>query len=271
LLRVEANGLSFACLAEGEGPLVLLLHGFPDTAHTWDDLRPRLAAKGFRAVSPFMRGYRPTGIPEKDADAETTARDALELISALGADSAIVVGHDWGATAAYGAASLDAARVKKLITVAIPHPATLSPTPRKVWGVRHFFAYKLPGAAARFAEDDFAALPAICRRWSPTWEPSAEELAPARECFADPRSLDAAFGYYRALTFRAPRHLHTKIEVPTVAFAGTDDPNIEPADFRAAARMFRASYAVEEMPGGHFMHREHPSVFAARLISHLEV
>ena len=56
---VDANGLRFGYLEEGSGPLVLLLHGFPDTAHTWDELRPRIAAKGYRAVSPFLRGYAP--------------------------------------------------------------------------------------------------------------------------------------------------------------------------------------------------------------------
>src|ERR1700683_2871540 len=103
---VDANGLNFAYLEEGSGPLVLMLHGFPETPHTWDDLRPRIAAKGYRAVSPFMRGYHPTAIPDRDADQETLARDVLALIVALGEKSAIVVGHDWGATAAYGAATL---------------------------------------------------------------------------------------------------------------------------------------------------------------------
>src|ERR1700723_998025 len=168
---VDANGLKFAYLEEGTGPLVLMLHGFPDTAHTWDDLRPRIAAKGYRAVSPFMRGYHPTAIPDRDADQETLARDVLALVDALGAREAIVVGHDWGASAAYGAASLAPERVAKLFVVAIPHPATITPTPGKVWGVRHFFAYKMPGAAARFARDDFAALRAIYRRWSPAWTP----------------------------------------------------------------------------------------------------
>ena len=88
---VEANGLKFAYLEEGSGPLVVLLHGFPDTAHTWDDLRPRLAAKGYRAVSPFMRGYHPSAIPARDADQETIARDPLALIEALGADDAIML------------------------------------------------------------------------------------------------------------------------------------------------------------------------------------
>ncbi len=266
---LEANGLKFAYLEEGTGPLVLLLHGFPDTAHTWDHVRPLIAGKGYRAVSPFTRGYRPTALPERDADQETLARDALALIAALGESSAVVVGHDWGATAAYGAASLEPARVSKLITVAIPHPATIRPTPSKVWGVRHFFAYKMSGAPARFAKDDFAALPAIYRRWSPAWNPPPEEFQAVRECFADPASLNAAFGYYRALSLRTPAYLRAPITVPTVVFSGLDDPLIQPPDFHRGARMFTGGYTVEEMRGGHFLHREHPDVFAQKLLSHL--
>lgn len=266
---VEANGLRFAYLADGSGPLVLLLHGFPDTAHTWDDLRPRLAAQGFRAVSPFMRGYHPSAIPDRDADQETLARDPLALIAALGADDAVVIGHDWGASAAYGAAALGPDRVKKLFVVGIPHPAALKPTLKKLWGVRHFAAYKLPGAPDRFARNDFAALPAICRRWSPTWNPEPEEFDAVRECFANPASLNAAFGYYRKLSPIPSPSLKAKITVPTVVFAGLDDPIAEPSDYRGAERMFANEYVIEEVPGGHFMHREHPDVFAERLLAHL--
>ena len=137
---VDANGLKFAYLEEGSGPLVLMLHGFPDTAHTWDDLRPRIAAKGYRAVSPFMRGYQPSGIPDRDPDQETLARDPVALIEALGAREAIIIGHDWGASAAYGAAALAPDRVKKLIAIGIPHPAAIKPSLKKLWGVRHFAA-----------------------------------------------------------------------------------------------------------------------------------
>src|ERR1700722_16849389 len=124
---VDANGLNFAYLEEGSGPLVLMLHGFPDTAHTWDDLRPRIAARGYRAVSPFMRGYHPTGIPDRDADQETLAHDAVALIEALGASEAIVIGHDFGAGAAYGAAAPGPGRVTKLFALATPHPAAPRP------------------------------------------------------------------------------------------------------------------------------------------------
>jgi pimeloyl-ACP methyl ester carboxylesterase len=266
---VDANGLKFAYLEEGTGPLVLMLHGFPDTAHTWDDLRSRIASKGYRAVSPFMRGYHPTAIPDRDADQETLARDALALVDALGASEAVVIGHDWGASAAYGAAALGPERVKKLFVLAIPHPATLKPTLKKLWGVRHFAIYKLPGAPERFARNDFAALPEICRRWSPSWRPDPSEFDPVRASFSNRASLNAAFGYYRKLSPIPSASLKARITVPTVVFAGLDDPVAEPADYRGAARMFAGDYIVEEVDGGHFMHREHPDAFAERLLAHL--
>ena len=266
---VGANGLRFAYLEEGSGPLVLMLHGFPDTAHTWDDLRPRIAAKGYRAVSPFMRGYHPSAIPDRDTDQDTLARDPLALIEALGARDAVIIGHDFGALAAYGAAGLGPDLVKKLVAIAIPHPATLKPSPRKLWGVRHFAAYKLPGAPERFARNDFAALPAICRRWSPTWNPDPSEFDAVRASFSDRSSLNAAFGYYRKLSPIPSQALKTRITVPTVVFAGLDDPLAEPSDYRRAARMFQNEYIVEEVRGGHFMHREHPEAFAERLVTHL--
>jgi pimeloyl-ACP methyl ester carboxylesterase len=266
---VDANGLRFAYLEEGSGPLVLLLHGFPDTAHSWDDLRARIAANGYRAVCPFMRGYHPTAIPDRDPDQETLAHDPLALIDALGADDAIVIGHDWGASAAYGAAAIGPDRVKKLFVIGIPHPAALRPSLKKLWGARHFAAYKLPGAPKRFARNDFAALPAIYRRWSPTWSPDPTEFDAVRACFSNPASLNAAFGYYRKLSPIPSASLKARITVPVVAFAGLDDPTLAPSDYRGAARMFENEYIVEEVPGGHFMHREHPEVFAERLLTHL--
>jgi pimeloyl-ACP methyl ester carboxylesterase len=99
VLHVKANGIRFAYVVEGEGPLVLMIHGFPDTPHTWDLIRPRVSARGYRVVAPFTRGYQPTEIPTRDTDARTMGEDVLALIDALGAKKAIVIGHDWGAAA----------------------------------------------------------------------------------------------------------------------------------------------------------------------------
>ncbi|MFK7990597.1 MAG: alpha/beta fold hydrolase [Sandaracinaceae bacterium] len=267
--RIRANGIDFAFIEEGEGPLVLMLHGFPDTAHTWDDLRPRLAAAGYRAVSPNTRGYHPTEAPREDPTQRTLGEDALALIEALGGGPAVLIGHDWGASAAYAAAALNPKAIRLLVTVAIPHPAAIRPTLTLAWAVRHFFFYKLPGAPARFAKNDFAALRKIYRRWSPRWELPPGELDPILESFSHPESLNAAFGYYRRAIGPPPSFLKNKIQVPTVSFAGTDDPVLTPAHYEAARRKFAADYTVETMPGGHFLHREHPTRFAELLMPHL--
>src|SRR5687768_2249913 len=81
---IEAGGLTFGYLEAGEGPLVLCLHGFPDTAHTFDDLLPRLARAGYHAVAPFMRGYAPTSVPvDGDYSELRLGEDAIALIDAF--------------------------------------------------------------------------------------------------------------------------------------------------------------------------------------------
>lgn len=116
-VRVRVGAVDFACLSWGDGPLVVLVHGFPDTARTWDVVGPRVAALGYRAVAPYTRGIAPSSIPADGAyDDMTLGRDVLGLIDALGARDAVVIGHDFGASAAYVAAALAPQRVKRLVT-----------------------------------------------------------------------------------------------------------------------------------------------------------
>ena len=263
---MRANGLRFALLEEGSGPLVLLLHGFPDTAHTWDAVRPALARAGLHAVSPFMRGYSPTEIPKKPAyDADTLGRDVLALIEALGQKRAIVVGHDWGACAAYAAAALGRERVALCATVAIPHPASVRPTPRLLWGGRHFLAFRRAGAAAVVRANDFAHVDELVRRWSPGWDPPPIETAAVKSCLREPGVIEAALGYYRAFGLRLPASLRARIAVDTVCFAPTHDLFTREA-YDRAARRFTGGYLVVRVPGGHFAHREHPDEFIEALL-----
>lgn len=267
---VEANGLRFGFLSEGEGPLVLLMHGFPDTPHTWDHVRPALAAAGFRAVSPFLRGYAPTSIPEGDAYTNRDlAEDVLALIEALGHTSAILVGHDWGASAAYSATHLAPDRIDKLVTVAIPHPRTLRPSLGAAWKVRHVFAFKLPGATQRFCRDDFRQVDVLYKRWSPTWNAPRSELEAVKNAFAAPGCAHAALGYYRCLELKPGAFMKEPIRVPTLVFAGLNDL-ITPEVYEQGKWMFANAYKVERLPGGHFMHRESPKQFASALIAFLK-
>lgn len=266
---VDANGLRFATLQEGEGPLVLLMHGFPDTAHTWDHVRPALAAAGYRAVSPFMRGYAPSEKPDGDAyTPRDLGTDVLALIEALGYDKAVLVGHDWGASACYAAAHLGPERVARLVTIAIPHPRTLKPSLGTVWKVRHFFAFKLPGAVRRFKRRDFAAVNTLYKRWSPAWDAPESEFEAAKNAFAAPGCADAAIGYYRCLSFKPVPFMREPLEMPTLCFAGETDI-IAPQAYDKAKWMFKGDYRIERLPGGHFMHRESPQEFTDKLLAYL--
>ncbi|HUB09051.1 MAG TPA: alpha/beta hydrolase [Myxococcales bacterium] len=266
---LQANGLRFACLEWGRGPLVLALHGFPDTAESWDPLGPKLAAAGFHVVAPYLRGYAPTEPPPRDADSRTLGEDVLGLLDALGEPRAFVVGHDWGAEAAYAAVALAPERVARLVAIGIPHRAALTPTPRLAWALRHFVTLTLPGAEARFARRDLAGIARLWHRWSPTWSFTEGDLAPVKRCLAAPGSLHAALGYYRAASVRTPAFLRRPVEVPTLNVAGADDPSVPPATFEATRAHFRAAFQVAAIPGGHFCHRESPDPFLAAVLPFL--
>lgn len=264
---LDARGQRFAYLAAGRGPLVVLVHGFPDTAHTWDAALPALAAAGYRAVAPFTRGYAPSA-PAADGayDSDTLGADIIAWIEALGADRAIVIGHDWGASAAYAAAATRPDRVRLLIALALPHPRALKPSPRLAWAARHMLALRRPGAAAAVARDDFAYVDELWRRWSPAWTAiPATETAAVKAAFRTPGCLDAALAYYRALGLRLPAGHRPDIRVPTVALAGEDDI-VPTRAFERARHCFAGPYQVIAMPGGHFMHREHPDVAVPELV-----
>ena len=265
---VEAGGLRFAYLEQGTGPLVLLVHGFPDTAYTWDATMPALAKAGYRAVAPFTRGYHPTAIPADGAyDADSLAKDVIALIDALGGgEPAIVVGHDWGAFAAYIAATVAPDKVRLLVTVAIPHPASIVPTPRLAWVMRHMVTLRSGSAATKLRDHDCALVDVLWRRWSPSWKeiPPSETRA-FKAILAEPGVAEATLGYYRAQTLRRPASLRRPITVPTIAFAGEHD-NIAPRTYEKARKRFTSSYEVVQVPGGHFMHREHPTEFITELV-----
>ncbi len=270
--QIEANGLRFECLDSGDGPLVLLLHGFPDTPHGFTATIQALAAAGFRAVAPYQRGYAPSDVAlQSDTTLKDLGLDALALIRALGYESAIVVGHDWGAGGAYYAAAADPERVSRLVAIGLPHPATLKPSPRVLWVGRHFIYLRWPTATAWMRRRGFAHVDRLYRRWSPTWRFTPEDTEPVKRCFADPASLNAAVGYYRAVRpGYVPEALRRQIQVDTLVFAGEDDPALGRADYEGARRKFAADYEVVMLPGGHFVHRESPDAFLERLLSFVQ-
>ncbi len=268
--KIKANGIEFAYLEQGKGPLVLLVHGFPDTAHTWDAVMPAVAAEGFRVVAPFTRGYWPTEA-KGPYDSDTLGADIIALIEALGEEQAIVVGHDWGASAAYCAAGSRPERVRMLITLAIPHPKSIKPSPLMVWRIRHFFTLGRKSGPEKARKNDYAYIDQLWRRWSPAWKQiPASETAAVKEAFSHDGCLEAACAYYAAVNPRKPPKGHrANVKVPAVAFAGTEDM-IAPRAYEKARHCYDASYEVIQVPGGHFLHREHPREFITELVRTLK-
>jgi pimeloyl-ACP methyl ester carboxylesterase len=267
---IDANGQTFGYFAEGEGPLVLLLHGFPDTPHSYDELRPALAAAGFRAVSPFLRGYAPSSIPGMDTDAQALGEDAIALIDAFGEDQAFVVGHDFGAFSAYAAASLAPERITRMVTIAIPHPGFFVPDAEFLERGAHFIYLTQPDAEALMRADDFAHVDELYARWSPTWDYPPAETEPVKNAFSAPGSLDAALGYYRAATPIPPPFLQQPISVPTLTIAGLDDGVMLPEGFDQTAAGFSGGWELLTLAGGHFVLRENPDEAIPAIVEFLQ-
>ncbi|HSV78543.1 MAG TPA: alpha/beta hydrolase [Ramlibacter sp.] len=273
---IRANGLEFAYLEAGEGPLVLCLHGFPDTAWSFEPILHSLAAAGFRAVAVFMRGYAPSAIPlDGDYRVTTLGRDVIALIDHFGADKAYVAGHDWGAVAAYVAAALRPDRVSRIVTAAVPHLRRflLRPGLGQLKRSSYMGFFQLPVIPERrIVAQDFAWLRQLIREWSPDWHFSERDFAPLRTGFSDPKRLKAALGYYRAM----PRSLlqgenwqtlMKPIAVPARVIVGENDGCIGREMFIGQDHLFSAGYERVEMAGcGHFMHCEQPQAFADLLV-----
>ncbi|MEO2106432.1 MAG: alpha/beta hydrolase [Actinomycetota bacterium] len=258
---------------EGEGAAVVLLHGFPDTASTWDGIADTLVADGHRVVVPHLRGYTPTSIrPGRPYDARTLAEDVIGLLDDLGLDSATLVGHDWGASMAYGAASLSPDRVDRLVGVAIPHPRTVKPTPALLWKARHFVTLKLPWASRQFALADLSGVDILYRRWAPGWSGPERDacVANVKAAMADPDVLDATLAYYRALSPRPDRALTHRLGMPSLVVGGTRDL-VPPESFEASRSAFTGPVEVLVLDGaGHWPHREREPAFVDALRTFLD-
>ena len=218
---VSANGLDFPVLEAGAGPLVLCLHGFPDHAQSWVPLLDRLAAEGYWAVAPSMRGFWPGGgAPDGSYRAFATGTDVIALIAALGRDQADLIGHDFGARAVYSAASLEPARVRKLVGLAVPHGPQLSNAfvangdqQRRSWYM-FFFQTRLAEMAVPI--NDFAFIDRLWREWSPGYSLPAAERAALREMLRQPGVFSQTLTYYRQL-FAPPSDHPAEQAIETLA------------------------------------------------------
>lgn len=284
-IQVQAGGLTFGCLTAGpeDGPLALCLHGFPDTAHTYRHLLPELAAAGYRAVAPFSRGYAPTDVPA-DGRYQTgaLARDANALHEALGGDDrAVVIGHDWGAQATYGAAVGAPGRWRRVVAMAVPVGPALAGsffTYDQIKRSFYMYFFQNPLADVLVAADDLAFVARLWADWSPGYDATGD-LASVRASLGTPENLAAALGYYRALFDPARQSPELAAEQqavsgvppqPTLYLHGAQDGCMG-VDVTETVRgvLAAGSEVVVVEDAGHFLHLEQPAEVNRRIVDFL--
>ena len=284
---VSANGVEFSYLTAGDAraPLALCLHGFPDSAHGWRYLLPELAEAGYRAIAPFQRGYAPTSVPP-DGRFQTgvLAMDAISLHEALGADaSAVIIGHDWGATGTHGAAVFAPERWAKVVTMAVPPGPALGMAfvsnlaqVQRSWYM-FFFQHALSDFVV--AANDLALIDMLWSQWSPGYD-ATNDLITTKASLRDPANLTAALGYYRAALgdgYKDPALDAVQaagqgwVTQPHLYLHGRNDGCIGNEVAEAAATMAPPNVIIESIENaGHFLHIERPAVVNARIIEFLE-
>jgi pimeloyl-ACP methyl ester carboxylesterase len=271
---ITGEGQRYVVSRRGEGPDIVLFHGFPDTPYSWSEIEQTLVDAGWRVSVPWLRGYREeTILAGRRYDPQTLGRDALGLLDAIEAPSAVLVGHDWGALVSYVAAALAPERVRAIVTFGIPHPAVLERTPSAFWAVRHFLGLKLPWAAWTCRRNDFAYLDKLYERWAPRWSgPERDEtLRRAKQALSSPATLDGAISYYRDLPLLgSPPPVTARVPNVPGLIVGEDDALARAELFvRTAELMPAPSRALIVAGAGHWPHREQPALVIPELLGFL--
>lgn len=264
---VQVNGIRVHYVTAGRGPLVLLLHGFPEFWYAWRHQIPALA-EHFTVVAPDQRGYNETDKPAWGYEIDVLVADVLGLIEALGHERAIVVGHDWGGAVAWATAIARPHRVERLAILNAPHPAVFAEhlrtnraQQRRSWYMGFFLLPALPELA--FKANDYALLERIFREQIPAGTFGDEDLAAYKDALSKPGALTAALNWYRAAGRQGARGLYTgtqmRCDVPTLLIWGEADVALGPELVDGTAQ-YVPDLTVRRLPGvSHWVQQEAPA------------
>lgn len=288
---VTANGTRFHVASCGDGPLVVLLHGFPEFWWTWRHQLPALAAAGYRAVAADLRGYGGSDKPPRGYDLITAAADVAGLIRSLGEANAVVAGHDWGGLVAWTLATYFPKSVRRLAVVSAAHPLSMraavlaSPlgagAPFALRGHRNGYplAFQVPLFPERQLVRDGASLVAsLLSSWSAPGWPDTDTARVYRRAMRIPSVAHSALEYHRWFVrstfrpdgFKFARQMRSPVGAPVLHLHGSVDSCVPPQTARGAGRYVEAPYRWKLIEGtGHFPHEERPELFDAELLGWL--
>lgn len=262
---IKANGITLHYIEQGEGELVILLHGFPDFWFSWRKQIPELS-KHYRVVAPDMRGYNLSEKPplKSDYNIKILAKDIEQLILNLGEKKAVVIGHDWGGIVAWAVASLHPEVVKKLIIINAPHLSEMRKTIRgfkfkqllKSWYVFFFQLPYIPEkliGSEKFFKNEFS------RMYVRDISLSDEEVEKYVNAFAQPNSLKCSINYYRAALpeVLGKETIFPKVKAPVLILWGEKDKALgKELTYGNDAYTENPCQIIYDTTSGHFPHQE---------------
>lgn len=273
--HVDCGEVRLHVARQGQGPKVLLLHGFPEFWFSWREQMRALADAGFEAIAPDLRGYHLSDKPEGSASYALPhlRRDLAGLLDAVGAEKLPVIGHDWGGVLAFSFAAHHPSRVSRLSVLNAPHPrrmlrAIASPAQlRRSWYV---FLFQLPGLPERFLSGRDS-LTRLFKAASKRREAFGEDvLARYRGAMDQPGAATATLNWYRA-ALRRPRDLWETppIHAPTQLLWGEQDEALG-TELLDGLEKELTSFHIERFPAaGHFLHHDAPEAVNASLLRFL--
>ena len=280
---VSANGARFHVAEAGEGPAVLLLHGFPTFWWTWRHHIAALADAGFRAIAMDLRGYGGSDHTPHGYDPRTLSTDAASVLRSLGISHATVVGHGWGGVVAWTLAVLEPDLVSGIVPVSAPHPrrlrhALLSDR-RQRRAMRYVAGFQLPFLPERtLRRDEGARIGELMRGWSHhhSWL-DGEVEATYRGAFVRWPTPHTSIEYHRWAARSVLRTdglsymslMQTPITSDVLTVQGRLDPMVLPTTNADTGTFVRADHQHVEMECGHFPHEESPQEFGDVLLSWL--
>ncbi len=276
---IITNGIRMHYVTQGEGPLVVLLHGFPEFWYSWRYQIPFLAGHGYMVVAPDLRGYNETDKPSKGYNVSTLLRDIVGLIKGLERDKAIIVGHDWGGALAWAFAARYPQMTERLIVLNAPHPAAFARELRtwrqlrKSW---YMFFFQLPWLPEYVLGRNHAAV--IGRMlYASAVQKSAfppDVIERYRDAMSKPGALTASINYYRTL-FRRMRSLRAGagaiIDVPALLIWGKQDIALG-IELTHGLEQWVPNIQIKRIPdSGHWVQQEKPDAVNTLMLEFLNI
>ena len=269
---IDANGLKFAYAEKGEGPTIIMLHGFPDIATTWSQQIPALIGQGYRVITPYLRGYPPTEVPLSGFyDKATLTADIVALIKLLGESKPVYfIGHDWGAIIGYAVLATHPELISRAVLMSVPHPDQVAHSltdPKQIHRSFHWWFFQIADLPEKaLLENDMAFIDYLWSYWTRRGYHDESHIRDVKNTLKLPGVLAATLGYYRAMfdaskadpsLEKLRRLMSRQIKVPTLGLCGCDDLRAE--YMKEQSRYFTGGYDFQLVAeAGHFLHREQP-------------